>query len=62
MAKPIQFLKEVKSELTKVIWPTRAQTIRMTLYVIGISLLVAVILGAVDFGLTELLEKFILEQ
>ena len=62
MARPIQFLKEVKSELTKVIWPTRAQTIRMTLYVIGISLLVAVILGAVDFGLTELLEKFILEQ
>ena len=59
--KPIQFIKDVKNELAKVIWPTRAQTVRMTLYVIGISVLVALILGAVDYGLTELLERFVLK-
>lgn len=60
MANPIQFLKDVKNELGKVIWPTRRQTIKMTAYVIGISIFVAVVLGAIDFGLTSLLQKFIL--
>lgn len=60
MANPIQFLKDVKNELTKVIWPTRQQTIKMTLYVIAISIFVAVILGAADYGLTTLLQKFVL--
>lgn len=61
MANPIQFLKDVKNELSKVIWPTRSQTVRMTIYVIGISVFVAIALGLVDFGLTTLLQKFILK-
>lgn len=60
MANPLQFLKDVKNELGKVIWPTRQQTIKMTLYVIGISVFVAIALGLVDLGLTTLLQKFIL--
>jgi preprotein translocase SecE subunit len=56
MANPIQFIKEAKNELTKVIWPTRRETIKITLGVIGISLVVAAILGASDFGLTKLIE------
>ena len=60
MAKPIQFLKDVKNEMTKVIWPSRAQTVKMTLYVIGVSIFVALILGLADYGLTSLLERFVL--
>ncbi|OGE86646.1 MAG: preprotein translocase subunit SecE [Candidatus Doudnabacteria bacterium RIFCSPHIGHO2_02_FULL_46_11] len=60
MANPIHFIKDVKNELTKVIWPSRQQTIKMTLYVIAISLFVAVILGAIDYGLSEVLERFVL--
>ena len=56
MANPIQFIKEAKSELTKVVWPSRAETIRITLAVIALSLSVAIFLGAIDFGLTKLFE------
>ncbi|MBX4187931.1 MAG: preprotein translocase subunit SecE [Candidatus Doudnabacteria bacterium] len=56
MTNPIQFLREVKSELAKVVWPERSQVIRTTLAVVLLSLLVAVFLGAVDFGLTKLIQ------
>ncbi len=54
------FLKEVKLEIRKVNWPTRRQTIRYTLIVLGISLVIAVFLGGLDYLFTMLLEKFIL--
>ncbi len=54
------FLKEVKLEVKKVNWPTRRQTIRYTLIVLGISLVIAMFLGGLDFLFTMLLEKFIL--
>lgn len=55
MEKIITFLKEVKVELSKVVWPSRKQTIRMTMAVIGISTAVAIFVGAVDYLLTKLL-------
>jgi len=59
MGKIIQFFIEVKSELQKVVWPTRKETIKYTGLVLGLSLVIAVILGAVDLGLVQLLTKFI---
>ena len=56
----ITFFKEVKLEVKKVNWPTRHQTVRYTLIVLGISLVVAVFLGGLDFLFTMLLERFIL--
>lgn len=56
----ITFLKEVKLEIKKVNWPTRRQTVRYTLIILGISLFVAVFLGGLGFVFTLLLEKFIL--
>ncbi len=58
--KIITFLKEVKLEMKKVNWPTRKETIRYTLIVIGVSAIVAAFLGTLDFIFTTLLEKFIL--
>ena len=54
------FLKEVRLEMKKVNWPSRQETIRKTLVVIGISVAIAIFLGAIDFVLTTLLNKFIL--
>ena len=54
------FLKEVRLEMKKVNWPTREQTIRYTLIVIGVSVAVAAFLGTIDFIFTTLLNKFIL--
>ncbi len=58
-ANPIQFLKEAKAELTKVVWPSRKETIRITIGVVVLSLLVAAFLGAIDYGLTRLFELFV---
>ncbi len=49
----IKFLREVRSELSKVVWPSRMDTIRYTLVVIGFSVGVAAILGAADYGLLK---------
>lgn len=56
MANPIQFIKEARAELTKVVWPSRKETIRITIAVVILSLVVAAFLGAIDFGLTKLIE------
>jgi len=59
MGKFIAFFIEVKAELLKVVWPSRNDTIKYTIIVIGFSILLAAILGAADLGLAQLLTKFI---
>lgn len=59
-AKIITFLKEVRLEMKRVNWPTRAETFKYTLIVIGFSVAVAVFLGTLDFIFTTLLNKFVL--
>jgi len=44
----VDYLKGSYQELHRVIWPTRQETVRLTLVVIGVSLFVAVILGVFD--------------
>jgi len=58
--KIISFLKEVRLEMKKVNWPTRKETIKYTLIVIGVSVAVATFLGSLDFIFTTILNKFIL--
>ncbi len=59
MSKILSFLKEAKSEISKVVWPSREQTVRYTGVVIVFSLIIAIILGAADYGLVQLLQKII---
>ena len=54
------FLKEVRVELKKVNWPTRKQTIKFTLIVIGVSFAVAIFLGGLDFLFTWIISEFLL--
>lgn len=49
-----KFLSEVRSELAKVVWPSRMDTIRYTITVIVFSLAVAAILGTIDYFLLRL--------
>ncbi len=53
------FLGEVKSELAKVVWPSKSETFKYTLTVIVFSLVVAFLLGAFDFGVLRVLERII---
>jgi len=58
-AKPFVFLKEVRTELSKVSWPSRAQATRLTLIVIGVFVVAAIFLGAFDLFFTKLTELVI---
>jgi len=44
-----KFFQETIGELRKVSWPTRREAIRLTWIVIGVILLMAIILGGLDF-------------
>lgn len=54
------FLKETRVEMKKVNWPTRRETIKYTLIVIGFSLVVAFFLGGLDLIFTFLITKYLL--
>lgn len=51
---PVIFLKEVKSELLKVNWPSRQEVIKLTVIVIVISTVIGVYIGGMDILLTKL--------
>jgi len=55
MTTPVTFLKEVRDELKKVVWPTRDEVIRLTALVIIISLAVGFFLGGLDYVFTKLM-------
>lgn len=54
MAKVFQFFKESKAELKKVVWPTKEDVISSIKVVIISTVVMAVILGALDLGFSEL--------
>jgi len=55
----INYIKASKSELKKVVWPTKKIIRNHTLLVIGISLTVAAFLGLVDYIMTLGFQMFI---
>ncbi len=59
--KIVDFFKEVGLEIKKVNWPSRQDTIRYTLIVIGVSIAVALFLGGLDTLFQYLLNILILK-
>ena len=55
----IDYIKGSRLELKKVNWPTRQDTMRFTVIVIALSLMVAAFLGALDFIFAALLRLII---
>jgi len=49
-----RWLRETRSELRKVTWPTREEALRLTYVVIGLSLVMGAVLGLVDLILNTL--------
>ncbi len=56
----VKFIKGSRTELKKVVWPTREETIRHTLTVIVMSGILALFLGGVDYALQFILKTFVL--
>ncbi|MBW1890217.1 MAG: preprotein translocase subunit SecE [Deltaproteobacteria bacterium] len=57
--KSLQFLREVRVELKKVTWPSRKQTLGSTVVVIILVMIISFFLGAVDFGLSNLVRAIL---
>lgn len=53
------YIKETKSELKHVSWPTRQQTIAFTAIVVGLSIFVGILLGFFDYVFAFLLKYLI---
>ncbi len=52
-----QYLKDTRSELRHVAWPTRAQTVVYTVLVVAVSVGAALYLGLFDFLFTNALSR-----
>lgn len=56
---PFVFLKEVRSELAKVIWPNREEVTKLTSVVIVLSIVIGLYIGGLDFFLTKLTDVLV---
>ena len=57
---PVQFFREVISELKKVTWPSRDETMKLTAVVIALSIIVGIFIGGLDALLVQV-QKFIIK-
>lgn len=51
---PVDFVRDVRSELRKVAWPSQRETLNLTAVVIALSVTVGLFLGGVDLLFQEL--------
>lgn len=62
MANPLQFLQQVRSEVGKVVWPTRREVVLTTVMVFIMAALTSVFFSLVDLairgGLSAVLSAF----
>ena len=52
-----RFISEIIAELRKVVWLTRREAVYLTALVLIVAITVGLILGAIDFGFTNLVDK-----
>jgi preprotein translocase subunit SecE len=50
----MQYFRETRAELRKVVWPTRQEATNLTLIVVGTVVAMSVFFGAIDYLLTAL--------
>lgn len=55
IAKPVNFLREVRAELTKVAWSTRKELLASTILVITVTGIMTIFIGIIDLGLSRFL-------
>jgi len=56
---PVNFFKEVRDELKKVVWPSREEVIRLTSVVIIVSVGIGLFLGGIDLLLTKVVQLIV---
>ena len=56
MAKPTQFVRQVRQEIARITWPTRQDTITATITVLVMTVIVALFFLLVDWVLSNLVQ------
>jgi preprotein translocase subunit SecE len=54
-----EFVQEVLLEFRRVTWPSRQELINSTVVVLALTVIVAFFLGAVDIGLSKLVQRIL---
>ena len=52
-------IKEIYAELGRVTWPTKEETIRLSIIVVSISIVIGLFLGVIDMGFSKIIAFFI---
>ena len=47
------FVRESYGELKRVVWPTKKEVVKKTIIVVVSMIVIALIIGAVDYGLSQ---------
>ena len=55
-----RFISETIGELKKVVWLTRREVVYLTLLVLIVAIVAGLVLGAVDYGFTQLVNDVFL--
>ena len=59
MDKFVKYINDTAAELKQVSWPTQHQAMMYTALVIGISAVVALFVGAFDYGFSQIIEAVV---
>lgn len=51
-----RYIKEVRSEMAKVVWPSREQAINLTLVVMAVMIAMGIFLGLLDYFFGEMIQ------
>jgi preprotein translocase subunit SecE len=52
----VTYLRQVRSELSKVVWPSRDQALKLTGIVLAVTVAMSLFLGGLDFLFSRLIE------
>jgi len=55
-----RFIGEIVAELRKVVWLSRQEAIKLTLLVLVVTVAVGIMLGAFDWGFTQIVDRLFL--
>ena len=55
-----QYVMEIITELRKVVWPTRQDTVHLTIVVIVVSVIIGAMLGGIDIGFGWIIDNTLL--
>jgi preprotein translocase subunit SecE len=55
----VRYIRETRGEIRKVTWPTREESRRLTAIVLGVTAVMSLFLGILDFIFSNLIQELV---